>query len=222
MSEQGTSGWDGKAKAGNQNGKELAITKWYDGGWDFVLRAKDTLKAEKMAKACEQGVANIHIGYDQSQRNTLMTQARLTNFDLSKITTDCECDCSSFMTVCAYCSGIEVPCSGGNAPRTATMEKDFGKTNAFNVLKEKMYLTTDSYLKRGDILVKAGKHTVMVLENGSLVETIDKVTKKSVYDIAREVIAGKWGNGEQRKQKLKEAGYEYSEVQKAVNSILKK
>lgn len=42
--------------------------------------------------------------------------------------------------------------------------------------------------------------------------------KKSVAEIAQEVIAGKWGNGDDRKNRLTAAGYDYSEVQKAVNA----
>ena len=45
-------------------------------------------------------------------------------------------------------------------------------------------------------------------------------TKKSVIEIAKEVIAGKWGNGADRKKKLEAAGYNYSEVQKKVNELL--
>lgn len=45
-------------------------------------------------------------------------------------------------------------------------------------------------------------------------------TKKSVTDIAKEVIAGEWGNGDARKQKLQAAGYNYSEVQSKVNELL--
>ena len=44
--------------------------------------------------------------------------------------------------------------------------------------------------------------------------------KKSYADIAREVIAGKWGNGATRKIKLQAAGYNYSRVQQAVNLLL--
>ena len=44
--------------------------------------------------------------------------------------------------------------------------------------------------------------------------------KKSVTEVAKEVIAGKWGNGETRKQKLKAAGYDYAAVQKKVNELL--
>ena len=44
--------------------------------------------------------------------------------------------------------------------------------------------------------------------------------KKSVTEVAKEVIAGKWGNGETRKQKLKAAGYDYAAVQKKVSELL--
>lgn len=38
--------------------------------------------------------------------------------------------------------------------------------------------------------------------------------------VAREVIAGKWGNGEARKRKLREAGYDPAAVQAEVNRLL--
>ena len=46
-------------------------------------------------------------------------------------------------------------------------------------------------------------------------------TKKSNEEIAREVIAGKWGNGAARKQRLTAAGYNYSVIQVLVNKLLK-
>lgn len=45
-------------------------------------------------------------------------------------------------------------------------------------------------------------------------------TKKSVAEVAKEVIAGKWGNGDTRKNKLIAAGYDYSAVQAEVNKQL--
>jgi flagellum-specific peptidoglycan hydrolase FlgJ len=44
---------------------------------------------------------------------------------------------------------------------------------------------------------------------------------KSIDEIAKEVIAGKWGNGAVRKQKLRAAGYNPSMVQAKVNDLLK-
>jgi len=40
------------------------------------------------------------------------------------------------------------------------------------------------------------------------------------HEIAGEVIQGKWGNGEERKSKLADAGYDYKEVQSMVNKII--
>jgi len=44
--------------------------------------------------------------------------------------------------------------------------------------------------------------------------------KKSTTEIAKEVIAGKWGNGDARKKKLAAAGYDYNTVQAKVNELL--
>lgn len=43
--------------------------------------------------------------------------------------------------------------------------------------------------------------------------------KKSVDELAHEVWEGKWGNGEQRKERLPAAGYDYAAVQKRVEEI---
>jgi len=44
--------------------------------------------------------------------------------------------------------------------------------------------------------------------------------KKTIDELAREVIAGKWGNGADRVKRLTAAGYDYDAVQKRVNEIL--
>ena len=45
----------------------------------------------------------------------------------------------------------------------------------------------------------------------------DASSVKPIDKIAEEVISGIWGNGSERKTKLEKAGYDYDEVQKAVN-----
>lgn len=45
-------------------------------------------------------------------------------------------------------------------------------------------------------------------------------TKKSIDEIAREVIRGDWGNGADRKDRLTAAGYDYEAVQARVNALL--
>lgn len=44
-------------------------------------------------------------------------------------------------------------------------------------------------------------------------------TKKTVEEIAKEVIAGKWGNGVDRASRIKAAGYDYNAVQNKVNEL---
>jgi len=44
---------------------------------------------------------------------------------------------------------------------------------------------------------------------------------KTVAAVAKEVIAGAWGNGEERKERLEAAGYDYRAVQDQVNALLK-
>lgn len=163
--------------AGDQNGKEVLTRQWYKGNWHTVLRPKSATLAEKSAKACEAACANNKIGYDQSGRNTLHKQAKAVNFDLSKITTACECDCSSLMHVCAIAGGANLT-YGSNAFRTATMVNELVATGDYEKLTDNKYLTSDAYLKRGDILVKTG-HTVMALENGANVAKTTSTTKEA-------------------------------------------
>ena len=49
-----------------------------------------------------------------------------------------------------------------------------------------------------------------------------KPNEKTIEEIAREVLAGKWGNGLTRKKRLEAAGYNYTKVQEKVNELLKK
>jgi N-acetylmuramoyl-L-alanine amidase len=48
-----------------------------------------------------------------------------------------------------------------------------------------------------------------------------KPTGKTIDQLAREVLAGKWGNGSTRKQRLTAAGYDYKAIQRKVNELLR-
>ena len=50
----------------------------------------------------------------------------------------------------------------------------------------------------------------------------DTSDKKTIDELAQEVIDNKWGNGEARKTALEKAGYDYDAVQDRVNEILSK
>ena len=160
---------NGKAQggaAGDQSGKELCTRDWYSKGWNVLLRPKSSTLAALSAKACEDACENTRIGYDQWERNTLYAKAKAADFDISKIESGCECDCSSLMHVCAIAGGANLT-YGSNGYTTSTMAAAFKASGDYERLTDSKYLTSDKYLKRGDILVKEGSHTVMVLSNGS-------------------------------------------------------
>lgn len=66
----------------------------------------------------------------------------------------------------------------------------------------------------------AGFENAYIATNSGAGATQTATQKKSVDEIAREVLAGKWGNGATRTQKLQAAGYDPAEVQKRVNELL--
>ena len=92
-------------------------------------------------------------------------------------------------------------------------------------IKECMFLNNTSNLKK---MAQAEAKVIAEyfgLTAGSSTQEESKteakpVEKKSIDVIAQEVIAGKWGNGEDRKARLKEAGYNYTQVQAKVNKLL--
>lgn len=66
-------------------------------------------------------------------------------------------------------------------------------------------------------LKAAGFDTYITTKSGTAVSS---TAKKSVDELAREVIQGLWGNGQDRKNSLQAAGYDYNAVQKRVNELL--
>lgn len=177
ISENGTV----NGNAGDQTMREVCTRDWYAKGWNVVLRPKSATVAEKMVKACKAGCANDTIGYSQATRNTAHTEAKKVGYDLSKIKTKCNTDCSAFMTLCAIAAGVKKLEYTDNAPTTSTMRKAFAATGEFDVLTDSKYLTSDKYLKAGDVIVKEGSHTVMALEDGSGVSSTPQKSATGCY-----------------------------------------
>lgn len=162
--------------AGDSTGNEVCMVDNYNISRIqpyIVLRPKTTTLANASASVCEAGCANNHIGYSQNSRNTLNTRAVAVDYDLSKVSIDCNTDCSAFMTVCAIAGGAKIE-YGSNAPTTTTMRTRFKQSGYYTVLTDNKYTQQTDYLKRGDILVREGHHTIMVLENGSVITDDDE------------------------------------------------
>lgn len=168
--------------AGDQTGKEIRIQNWYNKGWNVLLRPIDPVMAEAMAQSMEAACRNDNAGYDQGGRNSGNARAKEVGYDLSKINTPCEFDCSSLMHAVAIAGGANLD-YGSNGLTTRDMVDAFMATGQFERLTDSKYLTSDKFVKRGDVLVKEGSHTAMVLEDGPAVpkEPAEPMEYCSVY-----------------------------------------
>lgn len=178
---------NGKAyngKAGDQTKKEVTTQKYYvhSKGWR-VFRAKDRTAALKIAEAMKAACDNNKIGYDQWQRNDLYTYAKKVGFDVSKVTRNCETDCSALVRVCcAYAGIMGLP----ESFRTGNMPDNLLATGMFVELIGNKYTTESTFLGKGDILItRTSGHTVVVLDDGP------KYEGKAVADIpAKPLVLG--------------------------------
>lgn len=105
------------------------------------------------------------------------------------------------------------------------------KTNADAMLAKVKAKGFDTYMvKAGDLYkiqvgafkVKANAEAMMKKLQAagfSAFITTAEGAGKSVDELAREVLQGKWGNGAERKKRLEAAGYDYAAVQKKVNQF---
>ena len=211
-------------KAGDQTGREVVEESYYSHrlGW-YMLRPKEAAVARKIGLAMVEACLNANIGYDQSERygviNCLKKYGRI-----AKINERTEADCSSLVRACCIQAGIQVG-DFNTSSEVAVLER----TGAF---QKAVIVTNDTKLCQGDILVTRSKgHTVIVTEGYPREEKPavkptekpkpSKTGKKSLEDVAREIISGKWGNNPERKDKLIKAGYVPAEVQALVNKLIK-
>lgn len=91
-----------------------------------------------------------------------------------------------------------------------------GETNVIRSNKiAGMTVDQDYAYKDYASIIKNGKMNGFEEESSAPTPVVDN--KKSNEEIANEVIAGAWGNGDDRKNRLAAAGYDYSAIQAIVN-----
>ena len=221
IDERGNANW---GKAGDQSCKEVATEPYYKHrlGW-YMLRPKDKEVARKIGLAMIEACLNNNIGYDQSNRYGVISCLQKYG-RLAKINEATEADCSSLVRACCIQAGIQVG-DFNTSSEVAVLER----TGAFN---KAVVVANDTKLCAGDVLVTRAKgHTVIVTEGypredgkPTTKPKPDKAAgkaKKSIEEVAREIITGKWGNNPERTNKLIKAGYVPAEVQAVVNKLLK-
>ena len=78
------------------------------------------------------------------------------------------------------------------------------------------------YSSSGKVDGISGNVDMNYLYNENIIKNTDNngPEDKTIDELVQEVIDGKWGNGEDRRKRLEEAGYDYDKVQDKVNSIL--
>ena len=76
------------------------------------------------------------------------------------------------------------------------------------------------YTSSGEINGISGNVDMNIMYRDLINNKPSNPSKKSINEIAKEVIDGKWGNGDDRRKKITAAGYNYNEVQNKVNEIL--
>ena len=182
---------------------EVARETFYDSkkGW-YILRPKKAEHAAGIADAMERACDNVNIGYSQygdPNRYGIVREG-------TRTTKPTNGDCSSTVRQC-------VKEGTGKDPGDFTTGNEVEKLMATGLFDKYEYVSGMA-LVRGDIAATKSKgHTGVITEG-------DK--KKSVKEIAQEVIDGKWGSGQDRKNRIHAAGYDYAEVQAEVNRMLEK
>lgn len=210
-------------KRGDQTGKEVMTQSFASGGkWEYCIRPKSATVAQKIAHAMVQACKNNNIGYSQTDRTSLSAAAAKVNYDLGKVG-KCNCDCSALVAVCVNAAGIHVSPYMYTGNELALLKQ----TGKFTVITGADQCKRGKKLRAGDILLRKGHTAIVTAGDIPLTKTTTK--KKTVAQIAKEIVEGKcsdsrwktWGVGATRKARLKKAGYDYKEVQKAVNKLMK-
>lgn len=156
--------------AGDQTGEEYYVRTWYNRPWYCVLRYPDQRTALMIAQISRDAANNNNIGYDQNQRLTFYNNLAAAGWNPSAITTRCESDCSASTAACIIAAGHRAGNSaltGINPSLTTYNMRSALRAVGFQLLTDSRYLTSDSYLLPGDVLLKDDAHVAVNLDSGA-------------------------------------------------------
>ena len=174
--------------AGDQTGTEWQIRSWYkySYGWNCVLRYPDIKVAEEIAKQARDGANNDNIGYDQGQRLTFWNELAKVGYKVADIKTKCEADCSSGVAAIVKSVGylLNIPAlkEVSITNYTGSLKSNL-RAVGFEVLTDEKYLTSDKYLKPGDILLNERHHTCINLDYGSKVKNEQTSADSGILEV---------------------------------------
>ena len=167
-----------QGKRGDQTGKEVMTQTFASGGtWEAVARPKSVEVAKKIAEAMKQACGNNKIGYSQTDRTSLYTEAGKHNDKLDQVGL-CNCDCSALVAVCVRAAGIKVSPYMYTGNELALL-RDTGK---FTIIKDSKLCKKGKGLLAGDILWRKG-HTAVVVQGDIPLEA--KKTSSNTYTVKK-------------------------------------
>lgn len=155
--------------------------------------------------------------------------------------------CACFVSICLTHCGYGTKYNSVDCDQLYDKMNKYHLTNKNNVKRDDIvfysWKKTDSDLQHVGIVTGRQGNIITVIEGNhndsvslrqinvydstvrhivQLPSVASDTPKYDVTAVARDVIKGKYGNGEQRKKNLTAKGYDYKAVQKRVNELLKK
>lgn len=154
---------------GDQTGGEWRVRSWYNRPWNCVLRHPDANVRAEIAKLARAAALNDLVGYCQGHRSTYYIHLKASNWDPAQITIACEADCSSGVAAnviaVGHRLGIKALQNVSYSLTTRGIRAAF-RNAGFAVLTASKYLTGDSQLLPGDILLNDQNHVATNLDRG--------------------------------------------------------
>lgn len=208
-------------KAGDQTKKEWVIKSWYNRPWKCVLRYKGNDDVNVMiSNLAVKAAQNNNIGYDQWQRATFWNELKKADYHPENITTKCESDCSAGVMAIVKATGYRL-----NIKKLKDVSPDLVcrqmrsalKAAGFDVLTDAKYLTSEKYIKAGDILLNDTAHTAIDVGQGKILVLPSKLSGPATTPTVRKhtVVKGEslwsiavkyYGNGNQYKKIMEANG----------------
>ena len=169
-------------KPGDQTGKEIQVINYYvpSSAWDWYIEHPSDTVMEWIAILAEERAASKFVGYGQgSDRDTYWEQLKVSKYRPKNIKKACATDCSGGVASDVKAVGylLDIPelkkvshqCWTGNI-LSALVAAGFKASN------DSKYLTSDTYVRRGGILLNCDGHITTFVTSGSKPTPILKST----------------------------------------------
>lgn len=205
-------------------------TAWTNSNWDSNCKSV-TIETSNCEIGGNWKVSDnalnslIKLVADIAKRNNLGTLVKGKNVTWHSMFTSTTCPGAYLLSKMDY---IVSEANKLNAPAPATSGRKVGDTVTINGV----YVSSDSTEKLTPAITKGtitriveGARNPYLLDNGNIGWVNDNcivnANAKSIDDVAREVIQGKYGNQPERQKRLEAEGYNYRQIQDRVNAMLR-